>query len=52
MYVNERGSLRLYLLTLFIIAKNREFMDAGKLFIEQTLLIAEAVRLLPHVISG
>ncbi|RYP56149.1 hypothetical protein DL771_012094 [Monosporascus sp. 5C6A] len=34
------------------LSKNEEFMKAGAVFIEQTLLIAEVVRLLPHAISG
>ncbi|GAP91997.1 putative cytochrome P450 [Rosellinia necatrix] len=34
------------------LSKNEEFMQAGMVFIEQTLLIAEAVRLLPESISG
>ncbi|KAI1130043.1 cytochrome P450 [Nemania abortiva] len=34
------------------LSKNEEFMKAGMVFIEQTLLIAEAVRLLPESISG
>ncbi|KAI1169518.1 cytochrome P450 [Nemania sp. FL0916] len=34
------------------LSKNEQFMTAGMVFIEQTLLIAEAVRLLPECISG
>ncbi|KAK8051626.1 GMC oxidoreductase [Apiospora rasikravindrae] len=34
------------------LSNNQEFMKAGMVFIEQTLLIAEVVRLLPHAFSG
>ncbi|KAI0886348.1 cytochrome P450 [Annulohypoxylon maeteangense] len=34
------------------LSKDEKFMEAGMVFIEQTLLIAEVVRLLPHSISG
>ncbi|RYP09153.1 hypothetical protein DL765_008544 [Monosporascus sp. GIB2] len=34
------------------LSKNEDFLKAGAVFIEQTLLIAEVVRLLPHAISG
>jgi len=31
---------------------NEDFIRAGSVFIEETLLIVEAVRLLPRLISG